>query len=149
MHIARLPFAAAVVLLFVAAPAAATICGAEWTELDRVQGLVVENARDRGFLLPGVRLTLSREGGSYERQQISDDEGFFAFPTVPAGDYTLVAELEGFTVLEARIRVRRNANLDQVLVVTLVTTIDECPYLALKSARKARRLQKRWSRGSP
>jgi len=125
----------------------ATICVAEWVELERVQGMVIVESEEETSLLPGVLLTLSRIGAEFERRQISDHEGFFAFQTVPDGDYTLTAELDGFGSQQAEIRIRRSSNLDHVLLVTIPPTLFECGYVELKSAKKAGRLQKKWLKG--
>ncbi len=119
--------------------ASATICIQDDIELERVQGIVLDMEKES--LLAGVTLTLSRQGGRYERSQISDHEGFFSIETVPDGDYVLEAQLDGFLTHQAVIRVRKGTNLSQVLIVTITVGLEECGYAEMTSVEKARRLQ--------
>ena len=119
--------------------AVATICVQESIQLERVQGIVLDEQGE--ILLSGVTLTLGRRGARFERVEISDHEGFFSFATVPEGDYALRVELDGFLQHEATIRVRKGSNLSQVLVATPPGSWDGCGYLEMTSGRRARHLQ--------
>lgn len=103
------------------------------------QGIVLDEREED--LLPGATLTLRREGRLLERVEFSDHDGFFAFQGVPEGDYTLTIELAGFSSHEGRVRVRKGANLGQVLVGSLAAHFEGCGHLEMTSARRARQMQ--------
>ena len=130
----------AILGLLFACQAEATICTQKRIELERVQGIVLD---DEGrSLLPGVVLTLSRVGGTLERTETADGEGFFSFTSVPDGDYHFSAQLDGFLTLYAEIRVTTRSHLGQVLIAHLTQEFDGCGALEMATARKARRLQR-------
>lgn len=131
----------ALVMVIGATQATATICIQPNVELERVQGIVLDDAEEA--LLAGARLTLRRKGAQFERVEISDEEGFFSFQGVPEGDYSLRVDLEGFYPNEVSVRVRRGANLSQVLVVTLPGAFEGCGSLDMISGRKARQMQQK------
>jgi hypothetical protein len=70
--------------------------------------------------LPGVSLTITRRGGGQERRVTTDAEGNYAAPSLPAGEYSVRAELPNFRT-EVRsgvvLRVAERARLDFVLAV--------------------------------
>jgi hypothetical protein len=55
---------------------------------------------DKGQALPGVAVTLT--GAKTPRVQVTDAQGAFAFRGLPAGTFTVKAELQGFSTFEAR-----------------------------------------------
>ena len=55
---------------------------------------------DKGQALPGVVVTLT--GAKTPRVQVTDAQGAFAFRGLPAGTFTVKAELQGFSTFEAR-----------------------------------------------
>lgn len=59
-----------------------------------VSGRVVDQT---GAILPGVFLTLSHETSGHFYRTTSGETGDFVFPFVPAGPYSLTAELPGFS----------------------------------------------------
>lgn len=121
-------------------PASATICVQEAIQVKRVQGIVL--GPEAESIMPGAKLTLSRTGAKFDKVVFSDHEGFFAFPTVPAGTYRLAAELVGFNDYEVEISVRRDAAADQALVLRMSLLIDDCGYTESLSGAEARRVQK-------
>src|SRR5690348_9811025 len=54
----------------------------------------VKDAKGRG--LPGVHVRLETQEGHVAASTVSDAAGHFAFPTVAAGTYTVVATKEAF-----------------------------------------------------
>ncbi len=62
-----------------------------------LKGSVVTRGADgTAVYLPGASVTVRSETGTFERSVITDDSGRFSFTDLPAGDYTLVVELQGF-----------------------------------------------------
>jgi len=49
-----------------------------------------------GGVVPGVKLTITRQSSGQERQSISDSSGNYVAPSLAIGEYTIKAELEGF-----------------------------------------------------
>ena len=61
----------------------------------RVTGVVAD---DSGTLLEGVKVTLTREGSSQNKQEVvSGEDGQFTFDSVPPGPFQISVEAEGFT----------------------------------------------------
>jgi len=87
------------------------VAGAATTS--RLEGRVVD---DQGAALAGARVTISSEsliGGP--QSAATDPGGGFAFNLLPVGDYSVEAELTGFTSASASVPVR----LDRTASVTL------------------------------
>ena len=64
-----------------------------------VRGVVIDQTDAR---LPGAQITITRDETRETRQSISDDQGRFALAELPAGRYTVQAELAGFSVFRQR-----------------------------------------------
>ncbi|HEX4961111.1 MAG TPA: carboxypeptidase-like regulatory domain-containing protein [Thermoanaerobaculia bacterium] len=85
---------------------------------------------DRGQALPGVTVTLSSR-----QVTVTNAQGQFTFPRLPPGNYTLKAELEGFSTIEypnVQLAAGRTANLDVQLsaaVEEVITVTAEAPML--------------------
>jgi hypothetical protein len=69
----------------------------------------------RGHPLPGVTVTATPERTGVQRTDVTAVDGYFALPNLPAGTYTLRADLDGFSP-----RVRRA----QTLYVGTTVTVD-------------------------
>ena len=79
-------FALAGVIL-VAAPAAA--------QFDR--GQISGRVKDAGGLIvPGVTVSAKNQQTQASTSTVSDSTGFYTFPNLPAGRYSVTAELQGF-----------------------------------------------------
>ncbi len=75
------------VVLFGAAAAQAQFDSAQ------VSGLVRDQA---GAVIPGVTVTITNTGTGQQRTGLTNEQGFYVFPNVPVGTYTIDAELPGF-----------------------------------------------------
>src|ERR1700754_1217048 len=53
-------------------------------------------------VIPGVNIAVISIAQGFHRSTITDDEGAFIVPLLPAGNYTVKAEREGFSPTEAR-----------------------------------------------
>src|SRR5712691_10968887 len=60
-------------------------------------GQVSGSARDAsGSVIPGVSITVRNDAQGQERQTITNEQGYYVFPNLPVGPYTVSAELPGF-----------------------------------------------------
>ena len=91
---------------------------------------------DNGWTLPGVTVELVVPVGPASRVQISDAQGRFEFVSLPAGSgYTLVATLEGFSIVEwpnLTVLASRNVTVELHLpsaVEETITVTSESPLL--------------------
>lgn len=80
-----------------------------------IQGNVVDEDNSP---LPGVSVTLSSPSLMGTRSAITDENGYFRFPAIPGGDYTVEAELEGFNPVK-----KTNVRLHVGMTVTLDITL--------------------------
>ena len=61
-----------------------------------IQGRV-EDAR--GAVVPDVKITVINDGQGIQRETVTNREGYFVVPLLPAGTYTLTAEMPGFATI--------------------------------------------------
>ena len=54
-----------------------------------------------GLPIPGVTATLESSETGEEREVLTDVEGFFVFPALPSGDYTLKTKRERFNTVRS------------------------------------------------
>src|SRR6059058_4980983 len=54
------------------------------------------------LVMPGVNVTLTNEASGDQRRTVTNADGFFAFAAVPAGNYTVAIELQGFRKTEMK-----------------------------------------------
>jgi undecaprenyl pyrophosphate phosphatase UppP len=79
--------AGAVLLLFCTTPLEAQF------DAGQISGFV----RDAGGLVvPGVSVTATNEGNLQRREAVSNADGYYVFPSLIVGTYTISAELPGF-----------------------------------------------------
>ncbi len=100
------------------------------TSLGGVKGLVTDSS---GAVVPGAGLTLKNLDTNQTRTTTSNDVGLYAFPSVPAGNYTVTAEMTGFAKFEGKLvlRVGQEVTLDIRIAVGTqaveVTVADSTP----------------------
>ena len=87
-----------------------------------IRGVVVDQT---GAPLPAVAIKVLREETNDERQGVSDRQGRFAFPELPAGRYSIEARLTGFTIYRhrAEVAVGQELWLEPELIVTTSATV--------------------------
>jgi hypothetical protein len=69
-------------------------------------------------LLPGVKVTAVNESTGLQRDAITSSDGVYTIPLLPAGRYTITAEMPGFAVLRitnVAVQVSVNSNVPIVL----------------------------------
>lgn len=105
-----------------------TLMVALWTGSAQAQfdtGQISGFVRDSGgLLIPGVTVTVINEGNRQLRQTASNDEGYFAFPNLMVGTYTVEAELAGFkrfVQTGVRVSAASRIGVDPVLEVGEIT----------------------------
>jgi hypothetical protein len=87
-----------------------------------------------GKALPGVTITATQKDTGLTRSTVTESDGKFRLPSVPAGVYTIVAELNGFATVTVQ-DVRLNVSTDRELTVDMspstveesITVVDEAP----------------------
>lgn len=71
--------------------------------------------------LEGVTVTI--DGANYSGQTWTDEDGFFQFESVPAGDYTLTFEFEGYQINTQSVSItegQTEADLDVIIMEPIV-----------------------------
>ncbi|MBI5444779.1 MAG: carboxypeptidase regulatory-like domain-containing protein, partial [Deltaproteobacteria bacterium] len=84
-----------------------------------IVGTVTDNT---GATLPGVSVEIRSASLLGTRSVVSDSRGYFRFPAIPPGTYTLAASLSGFTKLEKtniRVALGETATVAAVLGLSL------------------------------
>jgi hypothetical protein len=87
-----------------------------------IRGFVEDQTHGR---LPGVHVKVIRDETNETRQTVTDGQGRFAFPGLPAGRYLIQAELPGFSVYRqiANLAVGRDLWIQPQLVVAAKETV--------------------------
>lgn len=62
-----------------------------------VRGVAVDDASGHG--LPGITVTIQTVAGKVVDTVVTDPDGSYEFPTVPAGQYEIVTYFQGFKAL--------------------------------------------------
>ena len=71
-----------------------------------------------GAVVPGAKLTLSREGQA-RLEAVSDEAGRFEFPSIVAGDYVLEVGLPGFRVLKQSVALRDDRDWQRAIILQI------------------------------
>lgn len=114
-------------VLMLAAILAAVAAGpviAQTTPTGTLTGRVTDPA---GLILPGVTVTVSSPALQGTRTAVTSGNGDYIIPFLPAGEYTVVFDLAGFTTAKHAVRVQlaENVPLDvQMTVGGLTETVD-------------------------
>lgn len=87
-----------------------------------LSGIVVDQ---NGALLPGVEVSILSLDGTLERTVLTDNEGFFSFPLLPSGDYSLKISKEGFDPSEISNLSISNADGRQIRIELKVNPVSE------------------------
>jgi hypothetical protein len=95
-----------------------------WAQTARatIRGVVVDQT---GARLPGVEIKVLREETNETRQTVSDREGYFAFPELAPGPYSIEGRHPGFTIFRhrAEVAVGQELWLEAEMVVTTTATV--------------------------
>src|SRR5215212_4119287 len=85
-----------------------------------IRGVILDQT---GARLPQVEIKVLREATNETRQTVSDGQGYFAFPELPAGQYSIEARLKGFTIYRNRAEVVVGQELWLEPELTVTTTV--------------------------
>jgi len=111
----KLPaFVAALLLAFCAT------AGAQGTQTGTLSGTATDQD---GLVLPGVTVTVTSPALQGARSTVTDGNGVYSLPGLPAGDYTVRFELSGMRTVEGRqqISVGQPARVDATLQLATVS----------------------------
>lgn len=94
-----------------------------------------------GAALPGATVTATQKDTGYSRSTVAEADGSFRLPSLPAGTYTVVVELDGFatvTVENVVLNVARQRDLGVTMnastVTESITVVDEAPLVQTDAA---------------
>jgi carboxypeptidase family protein len=115
------------------------------------QGSIVGVAvDDTKAVLPGVNVTATSQETGAQLVAITNEKGEYRLPTVPAGKYSIQAELSGFTTVVLRdveILVGQNATIPITMklasVTETLTVIGETPLVDVASSQVAGNVDRR------
>lgn len=116
--------------------------GAGQTPTATVRGVVIDQTDAR---LPGAQITITRDDTNESRRTVSDEEGRFTLAELQSGQYTLQAELPGFSMFRSRAHLAVGSDLwvrAQLAVSTaaVVVSVGEAPVPLLERGPTMRTL---------
>lgn len=130
----KLSIGVLLVLMCLAADAAAQTEGS-------IRGYVRD---EQGAVLPGVTMTVTSADVANPRVAVSDIEGYYRLLNVPPGDYTITAELTGFTkYVRPNVLVRAGLNLGVDIILKIgavsetIQVVAETPLLEMSKAEQS------------
>src|SRR6266496_3325001 len=88
------------------------------SEGGRLRGTVVAVTADRKQRLPGVSVTLTNTATQKSVEAVSDDEGYYLFGGLVAGDYLLTVVVPGFRKFEQKVSIQIEAVVDQDILLS-------------------------------
>jgi len=110
-------------------------------ETGAITGTVTDEA---GAPLPGVTVTISGPNLMGTRTYVTDARGIYRFPALPPGNYTIKAELQGFTsVVNESVRLSTTTTLSidiimkQTVLAEELTVVAKAPTIDVKSTETA------------
>jgi hypothetical protein len=94
-----------------------------------------------GGALPGATVTATQKDTGYSRSTVAEADGSFRLPSLPAGTYSVVVELDGFatvTVESVVLNVARERDLTVTMnaskVTESITVVDEAPLVQTEAS---------------
>ncbi|MFI5006696.1 MAG: TonB-dependent receptor domain-containing protein, partial [Solirubrobacterales bacterium] len=147
MRTDRLRLAACLLLVLSALPA--------WAQ--RTTGVLVGTVRDEGGgVLPGVAVTLKGATVVGTQTAVTTEAGFYRFPALPPGTYSLSFSIQGFSTLnrpDVRVplgaTVEENASLKLSQLAEEVTVTGESGVVDTQSNQVSTNYDKDWVRNAP
>src|ERR1044071_9425254 len=89
-----------------------------------IRGLVRDQAQ---AAVPGAAVTLTNTGTGVARANVTNNSGFYTFPSVTAGAYRITVESPGMSKFEGdlQVQIAQDASVDVVLqIATSATSVD-------------------------
>ncbi|HAV42370.1 MAG TPA: hypothetical protein DCW97_08260, partial [Acidobacteria bacterium] len=97
-------------------------------ETGAITGTVTDEA---GAPLPGVTVTISGPNLMGTRTYVTDARGIYRFPALPPGNYTIKAELQGFTsVVNESVRLSTTTTLSIDIIMKQTVLAEELTVVA-------------------
>ncbi len=88
----------------------------------QISGFVRDSS---GLVVPGVTVTATNDANLQQRVVVTNSDGYYVFPSLLVGTYTISAELEGFSRFVTRgVRVSAAARISEDLKLTLGALTD-------------------------
>src|SRR5690348_7139991 len=120
------------VMFFLVASLLAVAAGsfAQGVQTGTIRGAVTDQ---QGLPVPGVTVTVTSPALQGERTVVTDAQGLYSIPALPAGAYTVRYELSGFTTIERQtnvalgLTVEQNALMRPAGVTETVQVVAETP----------------------
>jgi hypothetical protein len=117
-----------------------TASAATWAQMSggNLEGKVVD---EQGSPLPGVTMTVTNSETGAQRVDVTDEGGGFRFSALPAGSYTVLADLSGFgsaSQENVAINVASTRRMEITLAASVqetISVIDEAPLLNTEPAQ--------------
>ena len=126
MHLKR-------ITLFVCAALFAAILAAIWPAIlvAATTGSISGTVKDpSGAVIPGATVTATNSATNVQTKTVSDDKGFYTFPSLPVGRYNVKVEEEGFgTQARNNLQVDANGALVADLTLEMAEKIEEVTVL--------------------
>ncbi|MCD9188384.1 MAG: carboxypeptidase-like regulatory domain-containing protein [Pyrinomonadaceae bacterium] len=88
----------------------------------QISGIVVDQ---NGDVIPAVEITILNNSGTLERKVVSDAEGFFTFPFLPADEYSLKITKDGFDPAEVQNLLLSEENSRQFKIELKINSLSE------------------------
>src|SRR6185295_20019340 len=88
----------------------ATTAFAQGVQTGTIRGVVKDQ---QGLATPGVTVTVTSPALQGPRSVVTDTQGLYSIPALPAGTYTVRFELSGFTAIERKTDVALGLTVDQ------------------------------------
>jgi hypothetical protein len=86
-------------------------------DIGQISGSVTDNSK---ALVPGAKVTVIDEGNHASRETASNNSGYYAFPNLPVGSYTIQIEAKGFEkYLQTGIHLNSSDQLNILAVLTV------------------------------
>ncbi|MDQ2841108.1 MAG: Plug and carboxypeptidase regulatory-like domain-containing protein [Acidobacteriota bacterium] len=88
-------------------------------DIGQISGTAVDNTK---AVVPSVKVTVTNEGSQLTRETVTNNSGYYTFPNLMVGTYTVSAQAKGFAkYIRTAIVVNAAAQLDIAIPLTLGT----------------------------
>ena len=108
-----------------------------WAQSSAINGQIEGTVTDAsGAVVPGAKIEIANDNTGYKRSSVTDASGFYRFPLLPLGAYTVTVQASGFDPVTRKIAslsAGQSIPVDVALSVnasnTIVTVTDAAPVI--------------------